>query len=94
MTPPDAYESLLHIMRDSVLLALTVAAPMVLAAVGAGLLVAVAQALTQIREPTLAFVPKVAAVALTLSLATTWVGRQILVWTLWLFELIPDIARP
>ncbi len=94
MIQPDTYESLLNIMRDSVLLALTVAAPMVLAAVGAGLFVAVAQALTQIREPTLAFVPKVVAVVFALSIATTWVGRQILAWTLWLFESIPDIARP
>jgi len=49
----------LEIAREAILLMLQIGAPVMLIALAVGLLVALFQALTQIQEMTLAFVPKI-----------------------------------
>ncbi len=49
----------LEIARESVLVALKIAAPIMLAGLVVGLAISIFQALTQIQEMTLTFVPKV-----------------------------------
>lgn len=51
---------------------LFVSAPLLLVALGVGLLVSFFQAITQLNEQTLSFIPKLLAVALTLILAGPW----------------------
>jgi flagellar biosynthetic protein FliQ len=51
------------LMRESFVVVLKLGGPPLLAALAAGLIVSLLQAITQISEQTLAFVPKVAAVA-------------------------------
>lgn len=53
------------------------AAPMLLAGLAVGLLVALFQAVTQINEVTLVFVPKMLAVGLGLWIAGPWVFDQL-----------------
>lgn len=55
-----------RIMQDAMYTILTSAAPMLLVAMGVGLLVSIFQATTQINEQTLAFVPKIVGVFLLL----------------------------
>lgn len=54
--------------RDAILTLLTVAAPVMLIALAVGLVVSLFQALTQIQEMTLAFVPKILTIFLSLLL--------------------------
>ncbi len=67
---------IVDLARRAMLMALMLAAPMLLAALVVGLLVSILQAVTQIQEQTLAFVPKFAAVALVFLLALPWLLQQ------------------
>ena len=55
-----------EILRDGIYVLLLVAAPPLLVALLVGLLISLLQALTQIQEATLTFVPKIVALLMTL----------------------------
>jgi flagellar biosynthetic protein FliQ len=55
MTPADAID----IAREAIIVSLKLGAPIMLLALGVGLVVSLFQALTQIQEMTLTFVPKI-----------------------------------
>ena len=55
MSPADV----LDVAREAILVMLQLAAPIMLIALGVGLTISLIQALTQIQEMTLAFVPKI-----------------------------------
>ncbi len=57
---------LLDIMRDAVLTAIMVCAPPVLSALVVGVAVSLVQALTSLQEQTIAFIPKILAVFVSL----------------------------
>jgi len=64
MTPADA----LTIARDTIIVALKLGAPAMLLALAVGLVISFFQALTQIQEMTLTFVPKMIIILLSLLL--------------------------
>ena len=55
--------------------------PAVLAAMAVGLVIALFQALTQIQESTLTFVPKIVVVLVVLALTASFIGSQLFVFT-------------
>ena len=59
-------------LQDSLLVALKLAAPMLVASIAIGLVIAIFQAATQIHEQTLTFVPKVLVIALLLIVMGSW----------------------
>ncbi len=67
----------LDIARDGVWTLLIVASPVMLVGLGVGLVVALFQALTQIQEMTLVFVPKIIAMFLALIVALPFMGRAL-----------------
>jgi len=68
MTP----ESVLGFGPQGLEILLAAAAPVLLAALAVGLVVSVLQALTQINEATLSFLPKLVAIAVTPMIAGPW----------------------
>lgn len=66
------------------------AAPILLSALAAGLVIGLFQAATQINEQTLSFVPKLAVMALTLFVAAPWMLTVLLDFTRGLFTGIPE----
>ncbi|MDS8792071.1 flagellar biosynthetic protein FliQ, partial [Streptococcus pneumoniae] len=62
MTP----DMVIKLAEQSIYLIILISAPLLLIALGVGLLVSVFQAMTQIQEQTLAFIPKILAVFLSL----------------------------
>ncbi|WP_375176172.1 flagellar biosynthetic protein FliQ [Pseudooceanicola sp.] len=66
MNEADAYE----ILSQTILTVLIASAPVLAVALAVGLVIAFFQALTQIQEMTLTFVPKIAAIFAVLLLAT------------------------
>jgi flagellar biosynthetic protein FliQ len=62
-------ETVLDIAQTAVFVALKVGTPVMLVALGIGLVVSFIQAITQIQEPTLTFVPKAVGIMLTITLA-------------------------
>ena len=67
----------LEIVHRTVITILVVSGPLVAAAMIVGVVVALLQALTQIQEMTLTFVPKIVAMVATLGLSTPFIGSKI-----------------
>jgi flagellar biosynthetic protein FliQ len=65
----------LDFARESILLLLEIAAPSMLTALVVGVVIGVLQAITQIQEMTLVFVPKILAIFLVLMLALPFAGE-------------------
>ncbi|ODT32559.1 MAG: hypothetical protein ABS35_01410 [Kaistia sp. SCN 65-12] len=65
-------DSVLAFGRQGLEILLLASAPVLLVALAVGLVVSVLQALTQINEATLSFLPKLVAIAITLALAGPW----------------------
>jgi len=79
----------IDLARQAVTVALLVGAPVLLAALAVGLVVAMLQALTQIQEHTLSFVPKVLAVAGVLLLAGPWMLQRLIEFSGAMFTRLP-----
>ncbi len=74
------------------MLALLVAGPMLIVALGVGLIISVIQAVTQIQEQTLAFVPKLVAVAATFLVGLPWMLQLLVKYTTELFRSLPALV--
>jgi flagellar biosynthetic protein FliQ len=66
----------IDISRESIYLLLKISLPLLLVALVVGLIISLFQALTQIQEPTLSFVPKVIAILITLLLSLSYIGSN------------------
>ena len=64
----------LDVGRDAIWTLIIVAAPMMLAGLVVGVVIALIQALTQIQEQTLVFVPKILAIFVTMLLTLPFLG--------------------
>lgn len=78
--------------RNMIMTALMIAAPMLVVALAVGLVVSVIQAVTQIQEQTLSFVPKLVAVAVTFIVALPWIIQIMVKYTSELFRAIPGMV--
>ncbi|MBP6631125.1 MAG: flagellar biosynthetic protein FliQ [Kofleriaceae bacterium] len=67
--------ALLALAREGVLLALVLVAPVLLAALAAGVVTGLIRAVTQVDDPAVALVPRVAAVAVAVVLMAPAIGR-------------------
>lgn len=85
-------DALLRVAREGLLLVLVVSAPPLLASVVVGLLVSLLQAVTQVQEQTLSFVPKMIAVFAALAISAPWIGAQLIRFTKALLELVPRVS--
>jgi flagellar biosynthesis protein FliQ len=77
---------------DAISVAMKVAVPMLLAGLVVGLVVSVFQAVTQIQEQTLAFIPKVVALVAIIALFGPWMLGQIETYTTALWASIPQMV--
>lgn len=75
---------------QGLLLILILSAPPILVSMFFGIIVAIFQAATQIQEQTLSFTIKLVAVTLTLMLLGSWVGAQIMSFSLNIFTRFPQ----
>ena len=65
---------ILDVARDGILTLILVSAPLMLVALVVGVAISLLQALTQIQEMTLAFVPKIIAIFLAMLIALPFMG--------------------
>jgi flagellar biosynthetic protein FliQ len=75
--------------QEALLMMLMVSAPVLGAALVVGLLVSLFQAVTQINEATLAFVPKLIAVIAVLAIAGPWMLTMLVEYLRRIMEAIP-----
>ncbi|MFN2357813.1 MAG: flagellar biosynthesis protein FliQ [Desulfotignum sp.] len=89
MTP----EFVVEFAKQAIILTIYLSMPMLGLGLLAGLVVSVFQAVTQIQEMTLTFVPKIIAVFLGLLFAAPWMLEQITSFTRRVIENIPYYIR-
>mgnify|MGYP000321254162 CR=1 FL=1 len=82
---------ILEIIRDGIYILVIISAPVMLTALIVGLIIAIIQALTQIQEATLTFVPKVLAMLVVLVLTMPFMLEQLTGFSNRLFEKIVHI---
>jgi flagellar biosynthetic protein FliQ len=66
------------LVRETLVLAMMISAPMLLIGLAVGIIVSLFQAVTQIQEQTLTFVPKIAAMIAAALLLMPWIGQHLL----------------
>ena len=83
---------IITILTDAITTVILSAAPMLIVAMAVGIIVSIFQATTQINEQTLAFVPKIVCVMLTLLLFSGYIFSRIGGFVTRLFESINSVA--
>lgn len=81
----------LMIMQQAIYTILKVGAPLMITALVVGLLISIFQAMTQINEQTLVFVPKILAVLIALVLFGSWMMTTLIEFTVKLFDSLPTL---
>jgi flagellar biosynthetic protein FliQ len=85
--------STVDLARQGIDIALTVLLPILATSLFIGVLVSVFQALTQVQETTLTFVPKLAGAALVLTLMGNWMLTTVVAFMQHAFMRIGELGR-
>lgn len=81
------------IMAETIRVALMVAAPVLLVGLVVGVVISLFQAVTQVQEMTLVFVPKIVACLVVLVAALPWMINLLVSFTHHLFTNIPNYIK-
>jgi len=81
----------INVSMQAMQLAFMVAMPLLLVALAVGLVVSVFQAVTQIQEQTLTFIPKIVAMGVVLVVAGPWMLSEVVTYTQQLYSSIPTM---
>ncbi len=87
MTPDFA----IQIAREAMLITLLLSAPMLGFGLIVGLFISILQALTQVNEMTLSFIPKIIAVVVAFAIFLPWLMRIIMEFTIRLLTMIQSM---
>ena len=85
-------DSLVALVREGFLLALLLAAPLLVAALIAGVITGLVGALTQVQDPSIGLVPRVAAVGLALILFAPSIAHQLAAFAARIWPLIAAVG--
>ena len=85
-------DTVISLVTGAMTLAFKVALPLLLVGLVVGLIISIFQAVTQIQEQTLVFIPKVIALAAVLLIGGPWMLNQLLSYTTDLWSSIPNIV--
>ena len=87
------HESVIAVSQQAMVMMILLAGPLLLVSLVLGLLVSIFQAVTQINEMTLTFVPKVIGIFATLLILGPWMLQTMLGYTASTFTSLVTIAR-
>lgn len=87
------HADLLNYAQQCLIIVLQLSLIPIIVATVIGVLVSLLQALTQIQEQTLGFAVKLIAITITIMLAASWMGGQLLLYTQDIFTHFPLIGR-
>lgn len=83
----------LSLGRDAIWTTVILAAPLLVSALIVGLIVSIVQAVTQINEATLTFIPKMLAIVIVMIIMAPWMTQMITSYTTELFTSLPNYVR-
>jgi len=89
MTP----EFVVTIAQEAIKTTILVAMPTLLLGLGVGLIISIFQAVTQIQEMTLTFIPKILIILLGLLFFSSWMLQHLMTFAISTFEQIPMYIR-
>ena len=89
MTP----ELTITLMKQTLYTVLMVAGPLLAAGLIIGVLVSIFQTVTQIREMSLTFVPKIVGVLIVLAVFAPWMASTLIDFTMTIFRYVPRFAH-
>ncbi|MEN8128930.1 MAG: flagellar biosynthesis protein FliQ [Pseudomonadota bacterium] len=87
MTP----DVVIEIGQEALKITAMLAAPVLLTALGVGLVIGMLQAATQIQEMTMSFIPKLLGIAIALAVSGIWMLQLIMDFTERLYLRIPEL---
>lgn len=71
-------ESTVELVRQSLIIMLKIAAPILIAGVVVGLIVSIVQSVTSIQDQTIAFVPKIVVMVVAAALLIPWIAQRLI----------------
>ena len=83
----------IDVARNAFMIALQIGGPLLASSLVVGMLVSVFQAVTQINEQTLSFVPKILVVAGALALLGPWMATTLVAYMISTFNALPSLAH-
>ena len=89
MTP----EAVMTVMQEAMEMMLIISGPILGAGLVIGVLVGILQAVTQVQEMTLTFVPKILVTVMVLMFAFPWMLQTMVDFTVNLYSTLPSLAR-
>ena len=81
------------VAQNAFMIALQIGGPLLIASLAVGMAVSVFQAVTQINEQSLSFVPKVVVLAAALVVLGPWMAQTLIAYMVGTFNLLPSLAR-
>jgi flagellar biosynthetic protein FliQ len=83
----------IDVARNAFMIALQIGGPLLASSLVVGMLVSVFQAVTQINEQTLSFVPKILVIAGALALLGPWMETTLVSYMVFTFNSLPALAH-
>ena len=81
------------IIRQALMTVLMSASPVLITGLAVGLTVSIFQAVSQVHEMTLTFIPKIVAIFLAMMICGPWMIRVVLEFAVGIFAKLPEYAR-
>ncbi len=85
-------QMVVSIGREALMVTLMVAGPLLLCGLIVGVVISLFQAVTQIQEMTLTFIPKILAIGLALLIFLPWIINRLTDFTTHMYEMIPGLV--
>ena len=82
---------IIGLTKQALLLILLLSAPAMITALLVGFVISLFQAVTQVQEQTLTFVPKIIAVFIVIAIAGTWILGTLIRFTQAVFSQLPEV---
>ncbi|MEM8875250.1 MAG: flagellar biosynthesis protein FliQ [Planctomycetota bacterium] len=79
------------LVRQTLILTLLVSAPILLVGLAVGVVISLLQALTQVQEQTLSFIPKIMAMVIVAAITLPWTVNQVLSFAREMMSLAPPM---
>ena len=83
----------LNLGRDAIWTTVMLASPLLVSALIVGLVVSILQAVTQINEATLTFIPKMLTIVVVMIILAPWMTQLITSYTTELYTSLPNLIR-
>jgi flagellar biosynthetic protein FliQ len=85
-------DTVTHLSTQAMMLTLKVSAPFLIAGLAVGLIISIFQAVTQIQEQSLSFIPKILGLVVVIVVGGPWMLGQLVAWTQELYGSIPTLV--